>query len=62
MIVLYERRWRMKKDIKHEKIVQVFCEKCGGLKVLRVGKSVVLPKNWWKYGMASDIGCSCGGR
>jgi len=52
----------MKKDIKHEKIVQVFCEKCGGLKVLRVGKSVVLPKNWWKYGMASDIGCSCGGR
>lgn len=38
---------------------QIFCSKCAGLKKLIIDGKVINPKDWMRYGMASDIGCLC---
>ena len=38
---------------------QEFCPYCGGLRVLKVKGLLVNPENWYKYGLAHDIGCCC---
>ena len=38
---------------------QIFCKHCGGLKKMIVDGQTIPQSDWYKYGMAIDIGCVC---
>ena len=38
---------------------QTFCSRCAGLKKMTYKGKLVDPFDWFRFGMASDIGCIC---
>lgn len=44
---------------KIEDIEQRFCPQCAGLVEMKHKGKIVPPKDWMKFGCASDINCIC---
>ena len=47
----------MKTDI--NKMRQIFCRHCAGLRKFYYDGKRIMAKNWMDYDMANDIGCIC---
>ncbi len=51
---LKQRQWNERNEPK-----QTMCQKCRGMKTLKIGGKKIHPLQWTEYGFAADLGCVC---